>query len=205
MDFDRTMVSELENPDDGLWAHYTLQDLLTQKTLEIFPFEVTRPNINGWQDDSDLLYRRFVNVLSGNSVQSIAVQPEFILLKAGAVTAERTADDFREQRAELLVREGATGDKYELANVANDTVMVDGRLFYSMTYTQIYDEAATEWPLVADGWLYLYFPDDFGTVRYFYTIVFLDLHEEGGSYAPLSEELMLRFLADFQPLRPDGA
>ena len=106
-----------------------------------------------------------------------------------AHTAHWAADAYREWEVDYMQSEGVEPGMYELQDISTGETIVSGKTLYTLKYRQ-------HWPdpdgndIVIHAHLFLYFPDDYESVRRFYWIHYQHLCEEG------EEEQLLMEIVD---------
>jgi hypothetical protein len=118
------------------------------------------------------------------------------------LTADYIAEDYSEYELDAMKWQVLMQD-YELENVNKGTIEVGDKTFYYMTFLQIVNEEKAGMPIMVDGCLYLYFPEDFSDSRIFFTITVKDRYLRDKPRTPMTEAELHGFLANFSPLPSD--
>jgi tetratricopeptide (TPR) repeat protein len=202
---DLRMALQLGLPPESQQTAQAILDNIG-KVFQTETFSVQTPNGAGWIGKQVAPNRVLFTSERWRQVVEINVQLNWVNPGIPGVpeplTADYIAEDYSEYELEAMLQEVLRQD-YELENVNKGTIEIGDKTFYYMTFLQIVNEEKAGVPLILDGCLYLYFPEDFSDSRIFFTITVKDRYLRDQPRTPMTEAELHGFLANFSPLPGD--
>jgi len=109
---------------------------------------------------------------------TIHVRENRVLQEKWNLSEEETANDVRErEKIGMFMKGGLSGD-YFLTDSKNDTITIDGKKIYIMSYKNSGGKLFGK-DKILEAILHLYFPPDFKEKQIFYMVIIAEIHEIG--------------------------
>lgn len=171
------------------------REVVSGQIVQMGSYEVMAPSDGIWvsetgDDDQLVLARGWPD--DGSRVD---LSPNWVAQPWDGITAEAVADHYRAWELEGLL--GSVTTAYELTNIEQGEHVIGERLFYSMSYTTVFNEEEVGQKLTIDAVLYLYFPEEFAETYVFYRLLFSDTYVPGQNHMPLTQADIDAVLASF--------
>jgi hypothetical protein len=153
------------------------------QTIDMGDYAVSVPPGDGWkvETDKDKLTVQFTKQTKsflGGALPMTVIQvgQNRVLQEKWNLSEEDTADDFRNMEEVGMMMLGVMPGNYELHDVKKDTMRMEGKKLYTMSYKTM----GGKWfgtDKIQEATLYVYFPQDFREKHKFYTFLMGEVHE----------------------------
>jgi len=155
----------------------------SEQAIDMGNYTVNAPLGEGWKvevekDKGAIKFSKQTKSFFGGGlpVTIIHVSRNWVLQEKWNLSEEEIANDYRTgEAANMMVQGGVFGD-YILEDVKNDTMTLDEKNIYTMSYKT----TGGKWfgkSKVQEATLYLYFPPDFKEKHAFYIFVMSEVHK----------------------------
>lgn len=154
-----------------------------EQTVDMGHYTVNRPPGENWKieterDKRTVRFLRQPRSLFGGGLPVVMIQvsQNWVVSEKWSLNEEETANDFRKSELSGMVIMGVLPGNYGLREVRHDTMTIEGRKLYTMSYKTLGGRLfGTD--KIQEATLYLYFPPDFRDSHIFYNFVMSEVHD----------------------------